>query len=122
VTGSERVEHFRLARDGGRLLVLWRGLEYELLLPTSLGVVAVGARAGRAGGHSGLAAPMPGSVVKVLVREGQAVAAHQPLVVLEAMKMEHIVAAPHDGVVRRLHVAAGALVARGAALVELEAR
>ncbi len=45
---------------------------------------------------------MPGTVIKVLVEQGQAVAAQQPLVVLEAMKMEHVVAAPHDGVVRKL--------------------
>ena len=65
---------------------------------------------------------MPGTVVKVLVQEGQEVAAHQPLVVLEAMKMEHVVAAPYDGVVRRLPYASGALVAKGASLVELEER
>ena len=60
-------------------------------------------------------------VARVLVSEGERVAAHQPLVVLEAMKMEHIVAAPHAGVVRRVHVDPGATVARGAALVEIEA-
>ena len=63
---------------------------------------------------------MPGTLIKVLVHEGQEVAAHQPLVILEAMKMEHVVVAPHDGVVRRLPFAAGALVAKGATLVELE--
>ena len=63
---------------------------------------------------------MPGTVVRVHVREGQEVAAHQPLVVLEAMKMEHIVAAPYAGVVRRLNAAPGALVAKGAVLVELD--
>jgi biotin carboxyl carrier protein len=55
------------------------------------------------------------------VREGEQVVAHQPLVVLEAMKIEHVVAAPHAGVVRRLHVAPGAVVAKGAALVEVDA-
>jgi len=48
------------------------------------------------------------------------VAARQPLVVLEAMKMEHIVAAPHDGIILRLPYAVGALVAKGATLVEME--
>jgi 3-methylcrotonyl-CoA carboxylase alpha subunit len=62
---------------------------------------------------------MPGTLIKVLVEEGQEVAAHQPLLVLEAMKMEHVVAAPYDGVVRRLLYAPGALVAKGAMLVEL---
>jgi acetyl/propionyl-CoA carboxylase alpha subunit len=55
----------------------------------------------------GLVAPMPGKVVKVLVAEGQEVAAGSPLVVLEAMKMEHTVRAADPGVVRALHVVVG---------------
>ena len=50
---------------------------------------------------------MPGKVVKVLVAAGEAVAAGAPLVVLEAMKMEHTVRAPEAGTVRALHVAVG---------------
>jgi 3-methylcrotonyl-CoA carboxylase alpha subunit len=46
--------------------------------------------------------------------------AHQPLVVLEAMKMETPLASPYEAVVRRVHVAEGELVAGGALLVELE--
>jgi acetyl-CoA carboxylase biotin carboxylase subunit len=55
----------------------------------------------------GLIAPMPGKVVQVLVEAGQAVVAGATLLVLEAMKMEHTVRAPEDGVVSALHVAAG---------------
>ncbi|HWQ13388.1 MAG TPA: biotin carboxylase N-terminal domain-containing protein [Roseiflexaceae bacterium] len=116
----ERTERFRLARAGDALHVLWRGCAYRLDRPAPLSVETLGAHRATAGGHAGLEAPMPGTVVKVLASEGQEVAAHQPLVVLEAMKMEHIVAAPHRGVVRRLHVAPGTLVARGAPLVELD--
>ena len=47
-------------------------------------------------------------------------AAQQPLVVLEAMKMEHVVVAPYDGLVQQVCYAAGALVAKGAVLVELD--
>ena len=50
---------------------------------------------------------MPGKVVKVLVAAGQEVAAGAPLVVLEAMKMEHTVRAAEAGTVRALHVAVG---------------
>jgi acetyl/propionyl-CoA carboxylase alpha subunit len=57
--------------------------------------------------EGGLIAPMPGKVVKVLVTVGQEVAAGAPLVVLEAMKMEHTVRAAAAGVVRELHVAVG---------------
>jgi acetyl/propionyl-CoA carboxylase alpha subunit len=57
--------------------------------------------------EGGLIAPMPGRVVKVLVGAGQEVAAGAPLVVLEAMKMEHTVRAAASGVVRAIHVAVG---------------
>ena len=64
---------------------------------------------------------MSGTVVKLLVEEGQRVAAGEALVVLEAMKMEHTIAAPHAGIVGRVHYRAGDLVAGGALLVELDA-
>jgi biotin carboxyl carrier protein len=50
---------------------------------------------------------MPGKVVKILAAAGQEVAAGAPLVVLEAMKMEHTVRAPDAGTVRALHVSVG---------------
>ena len=57
--------------------------------------------------EGGLVAPMPGKVVKVLVALDQAVEAGAPLVVLEAMKMEHTVRTGQAGIVRELHVAVG---------------
>jgi pyruvate carboxylase len=65
-------------------------------------------------------APMPGTVIKLLVASGDEVKARQPLVVLEAMKMETPLASPYDAVVRAVHVAEGDRVAGGALLVELE--
>jgi 3-methylcrotonyl-CoA carboxylase alpha subunit len=117
-----RIERFAILRDGPDRLVGWRGQSFRLARASALDVDSAGGRSGGASGHASLAAPMPGTVIKVLVEQGQAVAARQPLVVLEAMKMEHIVAAPYDGVVRRLLCAPGALVAKGAALVELDER
>jgi propionyl-CoA carboxylase alpha chain len=63
-----------------------------------------------------LLAPMPGTVVRVLAERGAAVAAGQPLVVLEAMKMEHRVAASAAGVLAELNVAAGQQVESGTLL------
>jgi biotin carboxyl carrier protein len=63
---------------------------------------------------------MPGTVLRVLVAAGDPVAARQPLVVLEAMKMETPVVAPYEARVRAVHVAEGDRVAGGALLVELE--
>lgn len=67
-----------------------------------------------------LTAPMPGLIVKVNVKTGQKVSAHQTLVVLEAMKMEHSIEAPHDGIVKSVHCKVGSRVAEGALLVELQ--
>jgi acetyl/propionyl-CoA carboxylase alpha subunit len=69
--------------------------------------------------QSTVSAPMPGTVVKVLVEPGARVAARQPLVVLEAMKMETPLLSPYDAVVRAVHVREGDQVAGGTVLVEL---
>ncbi|MCA9971009.1 MAG: biotin/lipoyl-binding protein, partial [Anaerolineales bacterium] len=64
-------------------------------------------------------APIPGLVTRVLVAAGEAVAAGQPLLVLEAMKMENEIRAPRDGVVTAVHVYAGQSVAREMVMVEV---
>ncbi|MCX4748951.1 ATP-grasp domain-containing protein [Kitasatospora sp. NBC_01287] len=61
--------------------------------------------------HGALTAPMPGTVTVVKAAVGDLVRRGQPLLVLEAMKMEHVIAAPHDGVVSELHAGAGSTVA-----------
>jgi acetyl/propionyl-CoA carboxylase alpha subunit len=72
------------------------------------------------GEQSTLTAPMPGTVLRVLASEGETVKPRQPLVVLEAMKMETPVVSPYEAVVRAVHVSEGDRVAGGALLVELE--
>jgi len=67
-----------------------------------------------------LTAPMPGTVVKVLVEEGQEVEEGQLLLVLEAMKMEQPVSAPHAGVVHSLPFGEGSLVPGGVVLAEVQ--
>jgi acetyl-CoA/propionyl-CoA carboxylase, biotin carboxylase, biotin carboxyl carrier protein len=73
-----------------------------------------------AGGESTLIAPMPGTVIRVHVASGDRVAARQPLLVLEAMKMETPLTAPYDAIVKAVHVEEGDRIAGGALLVELE--
>ncbi len=65
--------------------------------------------------------PMPGQVLKVLVEAGQKVAAGDPLIILEAMKMEHTMRAAMDGVVEAVLVGQGEVVAPGQALVQIAA-
>ena len=66
-----------------------------------------------------LSAPMPATVRSVLVAKGDHVAAGQPLIVLEAMKMELSLRAPAAGTVQRVHCAPGDLVQPGTPLVEI---
>jgi acetyl/propionyl-CoA carboxylase alpha subunit len=70
--------------------------------------------------QSTVTAPMPGTVIKLLVGAGDSVRARQPLLVLEAMKMETPLTSPYDAVIRAVHVAEGDRVAGGAVLLELE--
>ncbi len=67
-----------------------------------------------------LTSPMPGTVLRVSVEEGAAVEARQPLLVLEAMKMEHEITAPAAGTVTELRVSAGSQVEAGAVLAVIE--
>jgi 3-methylcrotonyl-CoA carboxylase alpha subunit len=78
------------------------------------------AHAGEGASEGRLTAPMPGKVVALLARAGEAVKAGQALAVMEAMKMEHTIAAPRDGTVAELHYAVGDQVAEGAELLRLE--
>jgi 3-methylcrotonyl-CoA carboxylase alpha subunit len=94
------------------------------------GIVRVGDRAVRVGmppdlldaalGADSVTAPMPGKVISVLVKAGDVVTADQPLVILEAMKMEMTLKSPRDGTVADIAVSEGDLVDDGAALVNLE--
>ena len=67
-----------------------------------------------------LRAPMPGLLIQVFVEEGQRVAPGDPLYVVEAMKMEHVVRAATGGRVTRVAVAPGTQVEGGAIVVEIE--
>jgi biotin carboxyl carrier protein len=66
-------------------------------------------------------APMPGGIIALHVKEGDHVAAGQPVVVLESMKMHNEIASPIDGVVRRVHTRVGEQVPFGHVLVEVGA-
>lgn len=67
-----------------------------------------------------LTAPMPGTVLKINVAAGDAFAAHQPLVILESMKMEMTLSVPHGGVVQEITCRPGQLVDMGALLARIE--
>lgn len=79
-----------------------------------------GSRKREGGGGGGLEAPMPGVVTRVMVQAGAMVEKGQPLLAIEAMKMEHVIRAPRAGRVAKVAAAQGEMVQGGAALVELD--
>lgn len=64
-------------------------------------------------------APMPGLILSIMVEEGQAIKKGEPVLILEAMKMENIFKAPEDAVVKSIKIKAGQAVEKGAVLIEL---
>jgi 3-methylcrotonyl-CoA carboxylase alpha subunit len=109
----------RAGRAGGAVVldVDGRALEVRLAPPPS--IAAALAHAAPAAGGQTVRAPLPGVVRAVRVGAGEVVAAGQPLLILEAMKMEHLVLADGAGLVARVAVQVGQAVQRGDRLVEL---
>ncbi|HEX5296206.1 MAG TPA: biotin carboxylase N-terminal domain-containing protein [Streptosporangiaceae bacterium] len=104
------------ARDGATLWLGRDGQAWAIREQAPLEAAA----AASAGSGGPVVSPMPGTVTVVEVTEGQAVAAGQRLFVVEAMKMEHVLAAPVDGIVRDLRAKPGATVAKDAVLAVVE--
>jgi 3-methylcrotonyl-CoA carboxylase alpha subunit len=63
---------------------------------------------------------MPGRVIKLFVEAGTMVKKGEPLLILEAMKMEHTITAPSDGTIQEIHYAPGEQVLEGAQLIRME--
>jgi len=104
-----------IVRQGDEIIVLLPGQTHKLSLvdPRQAGE-------GDEGGSGQLNAPMPGKIVQVLVAEGAVVEKGQPLMILEAMKMEHTISAPAAGTVAKIGFRAGDQVPEGATLLSLE--
>jgi len=134
VAGGETLRFEAPCYDGARLSGVINGQKAAARLERRADGVLVAARgdtrlmtlhnpAAYAEGMEGagaVAAPMPGKILSVSVKPGDAVKKGQTLAVLEAMKMEHALAAPRDGIVEQVQAEAGAQVADGAVLVVLK--
>jgi len=114
---------FTLGRKHVDAAVLWQGEAVVVALAEGVWRLNLAdprvKPAGERAAPGRLTAPMPGKIVAVLVERGDKVKRGQILLVLEAMKMEHAVAAPADGVVAELHCAAGDPVSEGAVLLSV---
>ena len=111
------MEQARFLRDGNRLYVLHRGNTLSIRDLT----LAAPESAAATGGDGKVRAAMNGRVVAVLVKPGEKVAAGQPVMTLEAMKMEHVHMAGIAGTISAIDVAEGEQVTTGRIVVEIEA-
>ncbi|HKV86197.1 MAG TPA: acetyl-CoA carboxylase biotin carboxylase subunit [Ktedonobacterales bacterium] len=118
---SDRRETVYLARRGLDVLVSVAGNAYTLRKPRPLDVESTAQGAETAHGRQQFVAPMAGTLIAVNVAQGDLVAAHQTLVILGAMKMEHAIAAPYAGRVVSVSHQAGDVVQGGEPLVAVEA-
>ena len=122
---SAHAQAFELHWQGQRLRMHTYTLGEQVAVFTDRGAALITeidalAHAGETAAEGGrLTAPMPGKVVSFAVKAGDTVAKGQALAVMEAMKMEHTIAAPADGVVQELLYAPGDQVAEGAELLTL---
>jgi 3-methylcrotonyl-CoA carboxylase alpha subunit len=105
--------HATVVRSAGELTVFTGGGTYRLEFEKPVAMEEEDP-SGR------LVSPLPGSVIQVLVRNGETVAKGQALMIIEAMKMEHTISAPRRGTVRQLYFSKGEQVAEGAQLLEFE--
>src|SRR5712672_2248898 len=106
-----------MASNGDQLYILRQGVTF------SVHDLAMSAPASAAASSSDgrLRAAMNGRVVAVLVKQGERVTAGQPVVTLEAMKMEHVHTAPISGTIAAIDIAEGEQVTTGTVVVEIEA-
>ncbi len=104
-----------VVRDGEHFHIFSQGVHTDLHYNDVL------AHAGEAEAEGGrLTAPMPGKIVAVVVKNGQEVKKGEALLIMEAMKMEHTISAPHDGVVEEVLYAVGDQVTEGAPLLNFK--
>ena len=106
-----------VARHGSSLTIWLGGQTFNLETKDPL---ALGPVEEEEGGR--LTAPMPGRITRVFVDDGDQVERGAALVVLEAMKMEHTIAAPADGRVDKVNFAVGEWVDEGVALLDFSAK
>ena len=114
-------ETYYVARRGRDILLSAEGRTHTLSKPQPLDVESAAHGGEAVSGRQELVAPMAGTVIKVNVAEGDVVAAHQTLVILGAMKMEHAITAPHAGRVVSVPHQAGDVVPGGEPLITVEA-
>ena len=107
---------------GKRYRIAVNGKTYSVALSDDLDqqIARMGFEMGSASAVARIEAPMPGLILDIGISEGDSVAEGDPLLVLEAMKMENVILSPRDGVIKKIAVSRGAAVDKKDLLVEFE--
>ena len=113
-------ERAYVQRQKDETLVIVRGHTYALQRRQAPDVESAVHGGSTVSTQRALKAPMAGTIVKVQVRDGDIVQAHQVLVIVSAMKMEHAISAPYEGRVEHVYYQEGAVVPGGATIIEME--
>ncbi len=103
-------------QQGDHLIIHWQNKSYELHVQSRFGETL-----DEASFENQLTAPMPGKIIHCMVELNTLVKAGQPLLIMEAMKMEHTIRGPFDGVVSAIHCQQGDIVTEGTQLIEVTA-
>jgi biotin carboxyl carrier protein len=109
-----------MARDKDRSVLHIGGRQYDVREPPRDGAVFLRSDDKSPEGSLRVKAPMPGKVIKVCIAEGDEVRKNQTLIIVEAMKMENEIKSSIEGIVKKIHAAAGELVDSERALIEVE--
>lgn len=110
------------AQDVQTYEIFLKGQRFEVKIEDERTKLLAGlARSGAGSGEARILAPMPGLVVNVLVKPGDTIEQTQPVVILEAMKMENDLPAPITGTIKEVPVQKGQTVDQGQVLVVIEA-
>lgn len=119
---SYRVQLVSFNREEKKILLLVNGNEYEVSVQdkTDILLQKMGISSASSAKHNQFKAPMPGLIRSVLVSVGQEVKKGDPVIVLEAMKMENSLKAPADLKVKNILASVGQAVEKGQLLLELE--
>lgn len=106
--------------DEGKIAVMMRGRLFEAQVLDERAVLLMQRRGGQPSGSGEVHAPMPGLIVEIAAKSGQAVQQGDTLVILESMKMQNELKSPVDGVVASIHASAGQAVDKNELLVEIK--
>lgn len=119
---NERFHCELVSRDQNKIVVSVNGVEYRFSMETIFSYVRKGMIAGliQKDPIKQIVAPMPGKIVDIFLNEGDLVNAGDPILILEAMKMQNEILAECNGVLRKLKVATGQSVTKDELLIEIQ--